>query len=61
MRDTLLGHAAVLVELAGATCLMDPVFFDLFEEGAVASSPRRRGHPARPSLSFGKKERVWPS
>ncbi len=31
MKITLLGHAAVLVELAGATCLMDPVFFDPFE------------------------------
>ena len=55
MRDTLLGHAAVLVELAGAACLMDPVFFDLFEEGAVASSPRRRTHPARLSLPFGRR------
>ena len=47
MRVTLLGHAAVLVELAGATCLMDPVFFDPFEEGAVVSCPRRRTHPER--------------
>jgi L-ascorbate metabolism protein UlaG (beta-lactamase superfamily) len=47
MRVTLLGHAAVLVELDGATCLMDPVFFDPFEEGAVVSCPRRRTHPER--------------
>ena len=40
MRVTLLGHAAVLVELTGGTCLMGPVFFDPFEEGAVASCPR---------------------
>ena len=33
MRVTLLGYASVLVEMAGATCLMDPVFFDPFEEG----------------------------
>ena len=45
MKITLLGHAAVLVELAGATCLMDPVFFDPFEEGAVVSCPRRTTHP----------------
>jgi L-ascorbate metabolism protein UlaG (beta-lactamase superfamily) len=44
MRITLLGHAALLVELAGATCLMDPVFFDPFEEGAVVSCPRRTTH-----------------
>ncbi len=47
MKITLLGHAAVLVELAGATCLMDPVFFDPFEEGAVVSCPRRTTHPER--------------
>jgi L-ascorbate metabolism protein UlaG (beta-lactamase superfamily) len=47
MRVTLLGHATLLVELAGATCLMDPVFFDPFEEGAVVSCPRRITHPER--------------
>lgn len=47
MRITLLGHASVLVEMEGATCLMDPVFFDPFEEGAVVSCPRREVHPER--------------
>lgn len=42
MRITLLGHASLLVEMDGATCLMDPVFFDPFEEGAVVSCPKRR-------------------
>jgi UDP-MurNAc hydroxylase len=41
MRVTLLGHASLLVELDGATCLMDPVLRDPFEEGTVASCPRR--------------------
>ncbi len=41
MRVTLVGHASVLVELDGATCLMDPVFSDPFEEGTVASCPER--------------------
>ena len=41
MQVTLLGHASVLVELDSATCLMDPVFRDPFEEGTVASCPRR--------------------
>lgn len=41
MRVTLLGHASVLVELDGATCLMDPVLADPFEEGTVVSCPRR--------------------
>ncbi len=41
MRVTLLGHASVLVELDGATCLMDPVLADPFEEGIVVSCPRR--------------------
>ena len=41
MRVTLLGHASVLVELDGATCLMDPVLGDPFEEGTVVSCPRR--------------------
>ena len=47
MKITLLGHASVLVELAGTTCLMDPVFFDPFEEGAVVSCPQRTTHPER--------------
>jgi UDP-MurNAc hydroxylase len=42
VRVTLLGHASVLVELEGATCLMDPVFGDPFEDGTVVSCPRRR-------------------
>jgi hypothetical protein len=41
MRVTLSGHASVLVELDGATCLMDPVFADPFEEGTVVSCPQR--------------------
>ncbi len=41
MRVTLLGHASVLVELDGATCLMDPVLSDPFEESTVVSCPRR--------------------
>lgn len=41
MRITLLGHASVLVELDGATCLMDPVLADPFEEGTVVSCPGR--------------------
>ena len=45
MRITLLGHAALLVEVDGATCLMDPVFFDPFEEGTVVSCPRRTVYP----------------
>ena len=45
MKITLLGHASILVEMAGATCLMDPVLFDPFEEGAVTSCPRRSVFP----------------
>jgi UDP-MurNAc hydroxylase len=41
VKVTLLGHASVLVEMDGVTCLMDPVFRDPFEEGAVVSCPRR--------------------
>jgi L-ascorbate metabolism protein UlaG (beta-lactamase superfamily) len=44
MKVTLLGHASVLVEMDGATCLMDPVFQDPFEEGTVVSCPRREIH-----------------
>jgi UDP-MurNAc hydroxylase len=47
MRITLLGHASILVEMEGATCLMDPVFSDPFEEGAVVSCPRRRVTPEK--------------
>jgi len=47
MRITLLGHASLLVEMDGATCLMDPVFFDPFEEGAVVSCPKRRLDPEK--------------
>jgi hypothetical protein len=46
-RVRLLGHASVLVEMAEAACLMDPVFFDPFEEGAVVSCPARVVHPKR--------------
>lgn len=41
MKVTLLGHASVLVEMNGTICLMDPVFFDPFEDGAVVSCPQR--------------------
>jgi hypothetical protein len=41
VRVTLLGHASVLVELDGGTCLMDPVFADPFEEDTVVSCPQR--------------------
>lgn len=44
MRVTLLGHASVVVEMDGATCVMDPVFFDPFEDTAVVSCPRRVVH-----------------
>ncbi|MGQ0662215.1 MAG: MBL fold metallo-hydrolase [Pseudomonadota bacterium] len=47
MKVTLLGHASVLVEMDGAVCLMDPVFFDRFEEGAVAPCPSRKVYPDR--------------
>lgn len=47
MKVTLLGHASVLVEMEGAICVMDPVFFDPFEEGAVVSCPKRVVHLAR--------------
>ncbi|MFQ5984093.1 MAG: MBL fold metallo-hydrolase, partial [Alphaproteobacteria bacterium] len=53
MKVTLLGHASVLVELDGATCLMDPVFNDPFEEGAVVSCPRRTVRPEKlPSIDL---------
>jgi UDP-MurNAc hydroxylase len=41
VRVTLVGHASVLVELEGATCLMDPVLGDPFEDGTVVSCPQR--------------------
>lgn len=47
MRVTLLGHASVLIEMDGATCLMDPVLHDPFEEGTVVSCPARRVDPDR--------------
>jgi len=47
MRVTLLGHASVLVEMQGARCIMDPVFQDPFEEGAVVSCPKRVIHPEK--------------
>lgn len=42
MKVTLIGHATMLVEMAHTTCIMDPVFFDPFEDGAVTSAPKRR-------------------
>jgi len=47
MRVTLIGHASLLVEMDGCTCLMDPIFFDPFEEGAVVTCPRRQAYPER--------------
>jgi UDP-MurNAc hydroxylase len=44
VRLTLIGHASVLVEMEAATCLMDPVFFDPFEDGTVVSCPSRTVH-----------------
>jgi hypothetical protein len=41
MRVTLLGHAAVLVEMGQMTILMDPVLRDPFEDGMVVSCPKR--------------------
>ena len=41
MKVTLLGHASVYVEMRATRCLMDPVFIDPFEDGAVVSCPRR--------------------
>lgn len=53
MRVTLLGHASILVEIAGATFLMDPVFFDPFEEGSVVSCPKRVVYPEKlPHIDF---------
>ena len=42
MRVTLLGHAAVLVEMGQMTILMDPVLQDPFEDGLVVSCPKRQ-------------------
>ncbi|MEE8074469.1 MAG: MBL fold metallo-hydrolase, partial [Candidatus Binatia bacterium] len=41
MRVTLLGHAAVLVEMGKMTILMDPVLQDPFEDRLVISCPKR--------------------
>jgi len=41
MRITLIGHATCLIETGAGNLLMDPVFFDPFEEGTVVSCPRR--------------------
>lgn len=41
MRVTLLGHAAVLVEMGTMKILMDPVLQDPFEDGLVVSCPKR--------------------
>jgi L-ascorbate metabolism protein UlaG (beta-lactamase superfamily) len=53
MKITLPGHASILVEMDGATCRMDPIFFDPFEEGAVVSCPKRRVDPEKlPSIDI---------
>lgn len=44
MKVTLIGHACVFVEMDGVNCIMDPVFGDPFEEGVVASCPKRVVH-----------------
>ena len=46
MRVTLLGHTSVLVEMAGAACLMDPAFFDPFEEGRSSHVRRALSIPS---------------
>ena len=38
---TLIGHASLVFEPRGGIVLMDPVFFDPFEGGVVASCPER--------------------
>jgi len=47
VKITLLGHASILVEMESATCLMDPVFYDPFEEGVVVSCPQRIVYPEK--------------
>ena len=47
VKVTTLGHASVLVEMNGAVGLMDPIFFDPFEEGAFVSCPKRVVHHKR--------------
>lgn len=48
MKVTLIGHACVLVETdEKKNILMDPVFFDPFEEGVVCSCPKRKVHPEK--------------
>ena len=47
MQVGLLGHASLLVESHGISCVVDPVFFDPFEEGAVMSCPKRVVHLER--------------
>jgi hypothetical protein len=42
MRVTLIGHATMLIEMEGCTVLMDPVFGDPFEDGAVVACPSRK-------------------
>jgi hypothetical protein len=42
MRVTLLGHAAVLIEMGRMAILMDPVLQDPFEDGLVVSCPKRQ-------------------
>jgi L-ascorbate metabolism protein UlaG (beta-lactamase superfamily) len=47
MKITLLGHASLLVEGEGATLLMDPVFFDPFENELTVSCPAREVFPEK--------------
>lgn len=41
LQITALGHASMLVETPQVRCLVDPVYFDPFEDGAVVSCPSR--------------------
>ena len=47
MQITLLGHASLLIEGGGVHVLMDPVFFDPFENELTVSCPSRRVEVSR--------------
>lgn len=47
MKVTLLGHASLLVEMDGLNILVDPVFQDPFQDGAVVACPQREVYPDR--------------
>ena len=52
MKVTLLGHASVLVEMEGAICLMDPVFFDLCMANSYLLLRRGSTNPRLPQISW---------